>query len=223
MGFCRVMISYWNELIFSIQLILIGVFLFYFFKKKYADILLQLLLYILIFLNIMSNYEVMLFGLHCSVVEPLGIIAYFISIYLYSWKYDGIDRMFKNIYIINIFICGLLYAMSLYHVSFNAIYMKNFVANYIWNTIISLISFKIAYVIERHFYNNVFEKVGDLYRQSLSVVVSQLFDTVFYTILVFYSRPFSVICSIIFFSYVIKILCISFYTIVLQRGNLIKK
>lgn len=222
MEFLTVMISYWNELIFCIQLILIGVFLFYFFKKKYADVLLQLLLYILIFLNIMSNYEVILFGLHCSVVEPLGIIAYFISIYLYSWKHQGIEKMFENIYIINIFICGLLYIMSLYEVTFNEIFMKNFVNNYIRNTIISLISFKIAYLIERYFYNNLFMKVSDSYRQSLSVAASQIFDTIFYTILVFHCRPFSVICSIAFFSYIIKIFCISFYTVLLKGRNLIK-
>lgn len=211
-----------NECIFFLQLFLIGILLLFFLKEKYSNILECVLIYILIFLNLLSHYEVILFGIHCSVVEPLTIAAYFITMYLYLWNKEKINNILQNMYYIHFFLCSILFIISFYKISYMSFSMNSFIYSYIWNTFISLVSFKIAYQIECYAYQNVLF-IENPYRQSISVMSGQLFDTIFYTLFVFYNRSYFVIFNVIFFSYIIKLICIILYTFFLKLNTYIFK
>ena len=202
-----------NEFLFLLQIIIIGIFLLLFAKKENTLLFLSMLTHIFIFLNLMSAHEIKLFSIHCSIVEPFGILMYFMTIFLYSWDKKIIDKFFKIIYIINSFLFIIFIIMINYnYINDNTIII--ILKEYLYNTLISLISFNISYYIERKAFNFL-HYIDSPLRESYSVSIGQFFDTVFYTILIFFNRSYTVIIQIIFCSYIIKLFCIISYTLFL--------
>lgn len=82
---------------------------------------------------------------------------------------------------------------------------------YLYNTLISIISINFSYYIERATFNYI-STINSPLRESISVSVGQLFDTFFYTTLIFFNKSYLVIIEIILCSYIIKLFCIFSYT-----------
>lgn len=202
-----------NEYLFFLEIFFIVIFLLIFLKKKYIELLYQLLVYIFIFINIISGINVLIFNINCSIAEPLGILMYFLTIFLYNWNKDYIKKFFKNMYIINIFLFIIFNIFLLYQGFDN--FFSIFIKEYLFNVFVSMISFKISYIIEQSIFN-LFYTINTPYREGFSVAIGQLFDTVFFSILIFFNKPYYIIMEIIFFSYVLKLLCIFIYTSLLR-------
>jgi hypothetical protein len=199
-----------NEWLFLLQIIIIGMFLSLFAKQEYQSLLSHLFTHLFIFLNLLSANEITIFSIHCSIVEPFGILMYFISIFLYSWNKESINELFKNIYIINIFLFIIFFIMINYNY-FGNFFISKILKDYLYNTAISVISLKLSYYIERYTFNQIFFLRSPL-KEAMSVCTGQLFDTIFYTVLIFFNRPYKIIIEIITFSYMIKLFCIASYT-----------
>jgi uncharacterized PurR-regulated membrane protein YhhQ (DUF165 family) len=199
-----------NEILFFLQIIIIGIFLSLFAKKKYISLLSNLFIHLFIFLNLISANEISIFSLHCSIVEPFGILMYFMTVFLYSWDKNTVDDIFKNIYIINIFLF-IIFLITLQYSYVNNSFIIIILKEYIYNTFISIISLHLSYYTERHAFNKI-QFLPSPIREGISVAIGQLFDTLFYTILIFFNRPYKIIIEIIFCSYIIKLFCIFCYT-----------
>ncbi len=199
-----------NECLFFLQIIIISLFLLLFAKKKYINLLESLLIYLFIFINLMNCNEITIFSIHCSIVEPFGILMYFITIFIYNWDKQIINNFFKNIYIISIFL-SLIFFIIIQYTFIKSNFILLLIHEYIFNTFISIISFNISYLIERTIFNKI-NFIKSPFRESLSVSIGQLFDTIFFTFLIFFNRPYTIIIEIILFSYLIKLFCILIYT-----------
>lgn len=208
-----------NELLFFLQIIIIGIFLLLFGKKKYNSLLSSLFIHLFIFLNLLSANEIIIFSIHSNAVEPFGILIYFISVFLYSWNKESINQLLKNIYIINTFLC-IIFLIIINYQYFDNYLVINILKQYIYNTFISIISLHLSYYIERYCFNTI-EFIKYPIREAAAVSIAQLFDTIFYTILIFFNRPYKIIIEIIFCSYIIKLFCIFCYSIFLyyQKKN----
>jgi hypothetical protein len=211
---------YHNELLFTTQIIIISIFLFIFLREKYTNVLISLVSHLFIFLNIFAIQETIVFSIHCSVIEPLGIALYFITIFLYRWNEKTVAIVFKNIYINHFFLFLIFSIINYYHNLVSEMHIA-LITNYFYNTFISIISFNASYYIEQHIFNILYT-IESPFRESLSVSAGQLFDTIFYTCFVFYNRPLIVIFQIIIFSYIIKLCCIFMYTFFLSFKQHIK-
>jgi hypothetical protein len=208
-----------NEFLFFLQIIIIGIFLLLFGEKKYTSLLSSLFIHLFIFLNLLSANEIIIFSIHSNAVEPFGILIYFISVLLYSWDKKAIDQLLKNIYIINTFLC-IIFLIIINYQYFDNFLIINILKQYIYNTFISIISLNLSYYIEQYFFNRI-SSIKYPIRETAAVSIAQLFDTIFYTILIFFNRSYNVILEIIFCSYAIKLFCILCYGIFLyyQKKN----
>lgn len=205
---------YHNEVLFFLQIVIIGLFLCIFGEKKYELLLHQVVEVLFISINLLSSYEVVIFSFHATAIEPCGIGMYFLSILLYRFNKENGIIMLKNLYYINFFLLLILLNIFFFvpvFVSSVVIILKSF----IYNLVISLISLTCTYFLERKIYDQLSLRFSSPYSESLAVSASQLFDTLFYSFFVFYHRPIYIIFHIICFSFFIKILCISSYTIFL--------
>lgn len=206
-----------NEIIFIFQIFFIGVSLLFLSDKQYELLLYQLFFILLIIINIFSNFEVKIFGFHTTSIEPLAIGMYFIGIILYSFDKNNSFKIIKTIYKINFFILVLLLSIFSYNSIENT--LSSFVYNIMYNFFVSITSFSITYFIEQKSYGLFLPIIKDPFAQSISVSISQLLDTFLYTIFIFYNRPLKILLDIFFFSYAIKLICISSYTIFLLKKN----
>lgn len=208
-----------NELLFFLQIVLMAFVLLLFAKKKYEILLHQFYIILIIFINLLSNYEIKFFGFHTTAIEPCGVGLYFLSIALYRFNEKNAQIIIKNTFIITgllFFLLGNIY----YFIPVQESFYKFIIKNYLYNMLVSVLDFLISYFIERKIYNYL-SSVSNPIRGSFSVAISQLFDTIFYSFALFYNRPSYVIMSIITFSYAIKLVCIIFYTAFLyfQKEN----
>jgi hypothetical protein len=209
-----------NELAFFIQLFGIGFFLLQFAKKKYETFLESSFLVFFFIINIFSMFELKTFGIYITPIEPIAIGMYFIGIILYSYNHEKSDKTIQNLFKINILIIALLLSISLYNQESTEF---QFLSHHLFYTfLISCISFSLSYIIERKIYQQLQKRISNILSQALSVACGQFFDTAFYTICIFYQKSLYIIISIFSFSYIIKLFCISIYTVFLMFQKKIK-
>jgi len=96
-------------------------------------------------------------------------------------------------------------------------FAQQFLTQYFKNTIISLISLRIAFFIERFIFDKIEKKIPCPYNQFCSVSCGQIFDTTFYTVLIFYNKSIIHMMQIFGFSYSIKLVCIIIYSYFLKH------
>lgn len=198
-----------NIILFICQVRIIAYFLLYCYKKKFVVLSEQAIIFSIIFLNLLGGYDIILFRIHTSIVEPMGIACYFLSLFLYSWDKQKAISFFDTIYYTYGFMGCILFLLSQY-VGLDAA-MSGFIMQFLKNTVVSLMSLRIAFFIERSIFDMIKTKINFPYNQLCSVAIGQLFDTVVYTILIFYDKPIMYILQIGGFAYSIKILCIVIY------------
>lgn len=207
-----------NTIIFLFSLRLIAYFITYCYKNKICFLVEQGIIISIIFLNLLGGYDSIIFGIHASIVEPLGIACYFLSLFIYIWNKDKTIKFFNYLYYIQGLMCIFILLISFY--AQIPYILKTILRQYIKNTVISLISLKITFSIERFIFNKIEYKIKNPYNQFISVTIGQLFDTAFYTILIFYNRSIAHIIEIFLFSYSIKLFCISIFTYFLNKSKL---
>jgi uncharacterized PurR-regulated membrane protein YhhQ (DUF165 family) len=196
-----------NEYIFIVQLIFIS-----FFLKKFNTIgkkllLSQIIVASYLLMNLLANYEVVLFGFSSSIIEPLAIANYFVTIYLWSYDQKLCLKVTNNLFFTSFFSTIILFIISLY----SCIKANYIIHQFIYNTLVSIIVIQITYRIERLVFNYC-SRLALAWRAKVSLLISQIFDTAFYTALIFSHAPIEKQVQIALFSYIIKTICIVFYT-----------
>ncbi len=176
--------------------------------------------------NMFVMKEVVIFNLHTTPVEPLALAVFFVgnSIHARYGEKSSWKIVWYTWIAILVAACTLLsvayYVPSstdLYHGLYILIIDKT-----LRSIIVSIIVFSAAYSLERVCYrllsrNNDFS----IYFISLvAITVSQLIDTVLYSIFMFFDRPFSILFEQIVYSYSLKLIIIMLFFFI---NNRIKK
>ena len=213
-----------NESVFLLQVLIISLFLKYLTKEENYHFLYSFFSLSILLINLLVNMEVKIFGISATCVEPYAVALFWISAVIYSKEgLVGAKKLTKLTILTNLF-CFILFSTFNFYVSAaEEIYWKNLYKILINKTNISLListlTFFITYFFERKVFsflkNFKFFFQRNILCQSFSVSASQLLDTTIYAFLFFTEKSFFTKIQLIFFSYLIKLISIVFYTIIL--------
>jgi uncharacterized PurR-regulated membrane protein YhhQ (DUF165 family) len=202
--------QYINEIIFIFQISFIAAVLNYLYRKKNFVIAEQLILSAIIFMNLLGAGEVIIFGLHASIVEPLGVACYFLTLFTYRWDRLRSVTFVDSVLFSQACIACIISLVVCYSGLDTA--LQSIALQYIKNLVVSLMTMRIAVFIERRFFDFLRNKIADFYAQFVSIALGQAIDTACYTLLIFYDKSFVTLCQIFSFSYIVKLASICFYT-----------
>ena len=208
-----------NPLIFISQLCIVALTLLLFLDKRYKVEIFQCITFLFFILNFFCSFQMVLFGIHTTLVEPYGIGLYFLTVFLYRIDKNNITILIKNIYFNFILILILMLPFLYFFYLEKNIIFFNFIFNGIKSILLSITLYTIVLYLERIVFNYVIKYIPSPYAEGCTVSITQFFDTFFFTFLFFYHDSWDVIFQLFSVSYGIKLLCIIIYTLVLLFKN----
>jgi uncharacterized integral membrane protein (TIGR00697 family) len=205
-----------NEIIFLIQTIFVSFILIFNSSKEKLSFLYQIFTISLILINILIQKEIILFGIHTTTVEPYSILIFWTSAKIYYIEGEvGAKKIIHSMIFTNILLLMFFLFFSIYTPYKNDQYcnfLEHILNMSIYSIIISTITFIFSYFIERKIFNLLIKKIDNIYSQSISISISQFFDTFIFSYL-YFQKPIKIVFQIAFFSYLIKLICIIISTI----------